>query len=154
MINDFRPPTALHAALEANDDAAAIRAIEAGDDVNSRDSRWSRGQGLTPLHVAAKNNNAAMIAFLIENGAQVDAQSEPGITPLWVACNSRNFRAVQTLLDHGADQSIVNSCKETPHRHVTRIVGEFIAILATLEQRQSDEPTSSREHSTEASIND
>ncbi len=78
-----------------------------------------------------------MIAFLIKNGAEVDAQAEPGITPLWVACDGRKFRAVQALLNHGADPSIANWHKETPCRHVTRIIGEFIAILDALEQAQS-----------------
>lgn len=95
-----------------------------------------------------------MIAILIENGAEIDAESEPGVTPLWVACDNRNFRAVQTLLDQDANQRIANWSKETPHRHVTRIVGEFIAILAALEQKQAGELDNACEPSADGSLRD
>ncbi len=150
MSNDFRPPTALHGALEADDDAAAIRAIEAGEDVNARDKRWSRGEGLTPLHVAAARNNAAMISFLIDSGAEIDAESEKGVSPLWVACENRNFRAVKVLLEHGANPSIKNRSGETPHDHITRITGEFLAILNALEQNRCGEPSDAPQPRNEA----
>jgi len=139
MSNDYRPPPALHAALRSGDDAAAIRAIEAGDDVNARHIRFTAEEGPTPLHIAAARNNVAMIAILIQSGADINARSDDGKSPLRAACDHRNFRAVQALLDHGADQMITDRYGETARRFVTRMVGEYIAILAALENNEGGE---------------
>ena len=152
MIHDYRPPPALHAALRSGDDAAALRAIEAGDDVNARHVRFAGDEGRTPLHIAAAQNNVAMIAILIQKGADINARSDGGVTPLRAACDNRSFRAVQALVDHGADQTIADRYGETPRRFVSRMVGEYVAILAALEAKEGGEPSDAREPSMDRSL--
>ena len=51
-----------------------------GADVN-----WTNGDGVTPLHVAAYNEQAAVAAVLIRKGANVNARTNGGWTPLYKA---------------------------------------------------------------------
>ncbi|TWU15810.1 ankyrin repeat domain-containing protein [Allorhodopirellula heiligendammensis] len=134
MADTVNPPTPLFAALECGDDAAAIRAIESGCDVNARDSRPYMGGGRTPIHVAAMMNNASMISLLLVAGANIDETDDDGRTPLWVACSNADYRAVEALLAGGADVNIQDQLRRTPLRYVSEKIGCFMAVLVALEQ--------------------
>ncbi|SMP79993.1 Ankyrin repeat-containing protein [Neorhodopirellula lusitana] len=136
MADTISPPTALFAALERFDDAAAIRAIEAGGDVNARDSRPYMGDGRSPLHVAAMSNNAAMITILLEAGAKANATDDMGQTPLWLACSNADYRAVEALLAGGADASIPARSGGTPMEYVSKQIGRYMAVLTALERNE------------------
>lgn len=136
---DLNPPTKLFAALEAGDDAAAIRVIESGGDVNARDRRAIFGDGKTPLHVAASHDNVAMIALLIEHGAQIDARDDDGQTPLWIASDEGNYRAVVALLYLGADRTVPGLYGETSQARVSKLVGKYLAVLDALAHEQPGE---------------
>lgn len=127
MIDEIQP-TPLFAALERGDDAAVIRAIEDGCDVNARDNRLILGNGCSPLHVAAAHNNAVMISLLLESGADVNAVDADGRTPLWVACSDGDYQAVAALLAAGADAAIPDSLGRTPHGYLSDKIGRYAAI--------------------------
>lgn len=67
-------------------------------DVNAGDLK-----GRTPLMYAALVNSPAMMALLIEEGADVAIEADNGITALKLAANSKSDEMVALLLDAGAD---------------------------------------------------
>ena len=64
--------------------------------------------GWTPLHYAATTGQTEIVAYLIEQGAQVNALSESNTTPLMMAVRSGNIETVSVLLKNSADLQIVN----------------------------------------------
>jgi ankyrin len=58
-------------------------------------------QNWTLLHLAAKTGQASMVAFLLERGAKVDAQTEMRQTALDVALGSQQSHVVELLKKHG-----------------------------------------------------
>ena len=60
---------------------------------------------MTPLHWAARGNeNPAVIAALVDAGADLKARTEGGLTPLhWAARGNENPAVIAALLDAGAD---------------------------------------------------
>jgi len=65
--------------------------------------------GWTPLHYAATSGQTEIVAYLIEQGAKVNALSESNTTPLMMAVRSGNIETVSVLLKNGADLQIVNN---------------------------------------------
>ncbi|MCX7245869.1 MAG: ankyrin repeat domain-containing protein [Burkholderiales bacterium] len=65
-------------------------------------------EGWTPLHYAASTGQTEIAAYLLEQGAAVNALSESNTTPLMMAVRSGNIETVSTLLKNGADMQIVN----------------------------------------------
>jgi ankyrin repeat protein len=84
----------LHDAVIKRDVTAAKAAIEAGADVN-----YKSGAGV-PLDRAAINNDIAMLQFLLDHGARVEA---PGCASLRAAAGHGSVEAAALLLDRGAD---------------------------------------------------
>lgn len=88
--------------------ATAVRnCLAAGVDVNARHA----GSSYTPLHYAARfSANPAVIAALVEAGADVNARSGAGYTPLHNAAQFADDPAViAALLDAGADTTARNA---------------------------------------------
>ena len=63
----------------------------------------TRVGAITPLFMACKNGNAAMIEALLKAGADANSTDEHGTTPLMMAAASGSADAVKVLIDHGAD---------------------------------------------------
>jgi ankyrin repeat protein len=63
--------------------------------------------GQTPLYGAAKKGHYHICKFLLENGAEVNAQTMTGATPLYTAVEEGHFEICQLLIEYGAD---VNLC--------------------------------------------
>lgn len=61
--------------------------------VNAKDP----GTGLTPLHAAAKANQAAAIRLLLKGGADPKARDAKGRTPLQLAKSAKATAAIKTL---------------------------------------------------------
>ena len=58
--------------------------------------------GLTALSLAAANGSAAMIAKLLDAGADPNTANQGGETVLMTASRTGNVEAVKLLLDRGA----------------------------------------------------
>ena len=63
--------------------------------------------GQTPLYGSAKKGHYHICKFLLENGADVNAQTMTGATPLYTAVEEGHFEICQLLIEYGAD---VNLC--------------------------------------------
>ena len=75
--------------------------IGAGAPVNVRD-----GNGMTPLHHAARNGYAECADVLLNAGADVNATNFAGQTPLGMALQSEQPRTVGVLRKHGAPEPV------------------------------------------------
>ena len=74
------------------------RCLELGADVLAPDD-----QGNTPLHRATQNEDASVLAVLLDAGADLEARNQPGHTPLHSAVGNGNLAAMSALLAAGAD---------------------------------------------------
>ena len=57
----------------------------------------------TPLHIAAKKENFAIVKLLVDNQAKTDLENQNGHTPLDVALKANNRKIIEFLLENGAD---------------------------------------------------
>jgi ankyrin repeat protein len=94
--------TALHWAVLTDNLALAELLLASHANVNAE----PRLGGLTPLHLASQNGNAAMIELLIKHGALINKPNSLGTTPLMMAAASGNAAAVTALVNYGADVNL------------------------------------------------
>lgn len=83
--------------------------VAAGAKVNA-----SSRAGLTPLHYAARSNEATLAGFLLSAGADVNARDPKGMTPLHYAAQKGSEEVVQVLLNAGAKRDLKNRAGQTP----------------------------------------
>lgn len=79
---------------------AAQALVKRGASVNRK--------GWTPLHYACSGPDNGVAAFLIEQGAELNARSENGTTPLMMAARYGNSELVPLLLKAGAEPRAAN----------------------------------------------
>ena len=72
------------------------------------------GDGSTPLHWAAYEDNVAKATELLGSRVDVNAANDLGATPLWVASVNGSAAMVGTLLQAGANPNIALISGETP----------------------------------------
>ncbi|HTW63583.1 MAG TPA: ankyrin repeat domain-containing protein [Bryobacteraceae bacterium] len=101
--------TALHWAA-TNDDLPMLEMLLAvGANVNAQ----TRLADVTPLFMASKTGDPAVIEALLKAGASATAPDGHGTTPLMLAAASGSANAVKVLLDHGADPNAKDHGGET-----------------------------------------
>lgn len=112
--------TLLHVAAVAHDLTLGRALLEARADVRARNRR-----GAEPLHYACDDDpnspetwnppaQGAMVALLIEAGADPNALDDEGVAPLHRAVRTRSVGAVEALLTHGAVVDLPNASGSTP----------------------------------------
>ena len=115
----YEGDTALHAAAFSYDAEIARNLVAHGADVRARNRR-----GAEPLHAAVFGGpgapmwnpvrQRAVIEYLVDAGADPNAEALGGITPLHRAVRNRCSLAVETLLRLGADPGLANGHGSTP----------------------------------------
>ncbi|QTN21509.1 ankyrin repeat domain-containing protein [Rhizobacter sp. AJA081-3] len=103
LDDDWFERERLHRAAADGDLPEVERLVSYGADINAFDD-LSR----TPLHYAAENEHYKVAAWLLERGAQVNANDEKmiGETALCLAAQKDYPEMVELLLKHGADPDI------------------------------------------------
>jgi ankyrin repeat protein len=91
--------TALHWAAQKGDVELARLLLYASANVRAT----TRIGGYTPLLIASKNGDAAMIGALLDGGADANNQTTNGTTALMLASAAGKADAVTVLLDRGAN---------------------------------------------------
>jgi uncharacterized protein len=116
----------LHYAAETGNISLARIKLELEKvDINHKDET-----GYTPLIKAVMKGHVAFITFILEEGADPDAQTDEGFTALMAASESGETVILKLLLDHKADPNIKNFRGATS-LHIAASLGntEIIKIL-------------------------
>ncbi len=105
--------TALHLAAHFGQIEAGRALLAAGANVSAHS--WN-GLDNEPIHAAAANKgNAAMVAMLLDAGAQVNARQHGGFTPLHQAAQNGDAELVTLLLSRGARRSLATDKELTAY---------------------------------------
>lgn len=130
--------TALHNAAKSGEDLNIIELIiEDGADVNAKDT-----DGMTALHFAAMNGKENAVLVLLQNGANVHAQTVPprkdtetfnwkflgGRTPLHWAATEGYTAIADALMDHHADPGAKSTSYRTPLQEAIMQGHESVAL--------------------------
>jgi uncharacterized protein len=92
----------------------------------------------TPLHLACESGNTPIMAFLLTQGADIEARDSGRRTPLILAIESGWPKAVELLLECGAEQDIEDLMGRTPHKIARRGVGGSREIQALLDKAKKN----------------
>lgn len=100
---------------------------------------------VTPLYAAAQFGHDAVVANLLENGADVVANKANGTTPLHAATWSGSVAVTQLLLDAGIDVNVKSDNGVTPlHQAVWRRHSSLVRML--IEAGADTNATDSSDH--------
>lgn len=91
----------LDAAKKGN--LARVQRLVSAENINCRDAQ---GRNSTPLHLAAGYNNFEVAEYLLENGADVNAQDKGGLIPLHNASSYGHLDIAALLIKHS---TVVNA---------------------------------------------
>jgi tetratricopeptide (TPR) repeat protein len=94
--------------------------------------------GKTPLHLASEYGNTPIMAFLLAQGADIEARDTGKRTSLILAIDSGWPKAVELLLEWGAEQDIEDLMGRTPHKIARRGVGGSREIQGLLDKAKKN----------------
>jgi ankyrin repeat protein len=110
------------------------RELTSGSNPNCRDSR-----GWTPLHWAAQEGDAAIIRYLVNAGADIEACIEGGITPLHLAVGEGSLEKTAALIKLGASPNTrIESNGGSSVLHLAAAWGYFEIIELLTEVKDID----------------
>jgi hypothetical protein len=103
-------PQSLHSAIAKGDNAAALKLIEGGADVEAKDP----ATGASALHYAVMKDNIALVGLLLARGADVNSRTKSGTTPLHTAVLYGRVEIAELLITKGADINARSASGATP----------------------------------------
>ncbi|HUN28056.1 MAG TPA: ankyrin repeat domain-containing protein [Steroidobacteraceae bacterium] len=95
--------------VQAGNDAAALKLIDSGANVNT-----PQGDGSTPLDWATYRLDVGLVKTLLRHGADPNAMNNFGSSPLTEAVKAANIELVRILLRAGAQADGANADGQTP----------------------------------------
>mmetsp|Transcript_28050 Transcript_28050/g.66993 ORF Transcript_28050/g.66993 Transcript_28050/m.66993 type:complete len:476 (+) Transcript_28050:140-1567(+) len=116
----------LHAAIVSGNTSGILSAIKNGVDL----SFTATNKKTTCLQVAAKTKNAAVLEFLLENGAPLTQQDADGLTAVHFCASNNHMDMLKILLKHKVPQ-LPDAAGQTPIMHAAK-AGCFEPIKAML----------------------
>lgn len=72
------------------------------------------GTGETGLHIVTQRRDPVWMRFLLNRGADPDAETKNGVTALQIAAQLGFVEGVEILLDRGANPDVTDASGETP----------------------------------------
>lgn len=98
--------------------------------------------GLTPLHIAVKKRDIAMLMLLLRAGADVDSQDNKGFTPLYYAVIQNRIKIARKLLQNEADPNLSNFIGNAPihqiaYRNRFEMLDLFLNFEVNLKQKNN-----------------
>jgi cytohesin len=105
---------ALHKAIREGDLAKVKARLQIHPDLIRSRYLGTEDGGASPLYVAATWNQPEVAAFLLEQGADVNAKTDSGNTPMFIAASEDNWNIAVLLLANKADVNARNTDGETP----------------------------------------
>lgn len=129
---------AIHEAAKNGDVAAIAAALDAGADVNDAEGSPS------PLYHAVRRGHLDAAKFLIERGADVNAdEKKRGVSPLMAAVAKNKIELIELLLTNGADPNTKSDNQGAIHvaakQGCLACVKALVAAGADVNARTSDE---------------
>ena len=119
----------------AADEEAAELLINAGSKINIQDD-----EGLTPLHLAAKNGFLDVAEILIRHGANVNAIDNQKQTPLHKAAEDGQDEMCQLLLENGAELKVLDVARRTPEMLARRNEHyQVLTVIASFNESKDDD---------------
>ncbi|TRY68529.1 hypothetical protein TCAL_13102 [Tigriopus californicus] len=116
--------TELIQAARTGDLDEAIRLVSKGADVNEIGPQYN----LTPLHLACLHGHLEVAQFLLDNGANPDAQDNWQCTPLHNAAGAGHEEIVKELCEVGADLHVRCTNKGKTPVDIARDKGKFNVV--------------------------
>lgn len=123
-------PLLLLADFDAVHDAVMygkLEVLKAFIDEDPNSTHLPTTSGLTPLHIAIKVRNLEIAQYLLDMGADINAQDDYGVTPLHLAVKKKRLDLVRFLVLKKADINIKNISGITP-LHQAAFSGEMPVV--------------------------
>jgi len=131
----------LEAAKKGN--LAKVMKLATSQNINCRDTQ---GRNSTPLHLAAGYNHVEVAEFLLESGADVNAQDKGGLIPLHNASSYGHVDIAALLIKYKADVNATDRWLFTPlHEAAQKGRTQLCALLLT---HGADSQLKNQEHQT------
>ena len=139
---------AIHFSGEGSYDATIERLLNAGTDLNLRNSL----DGYTPLHTAVREGFHGTAAELLRRGAGPNVQDNEGQTPLHTASRLETSHCADTMLRANADPNIADRNGNTP-MHIAAL-SNSAEVIDTLVEAKAHQDMRNAEGRTPLSLAD